>query len=108
MYVANRPQRYSEEEARQIIANVGRKALSPHSVVGDIDNGPSNWGNIVGAKALANPNGNFKIPVDSVNGIASNTIYYVNPSFAAFSLNQKNHFQALGVDFTMCSSTSCE
>jgi hypothetical protein len=100
MFAKNNPGLGGEAEVRSLVFSLGAHARNSTRVVGDRYNGPSNWGNIKGADTLADPD-QFHIPVaPAINGTAPNTIYYLNPNFIVYSINQRKYFEPLGVDFS--------
>ena len=85
-------------KARDIISVLGNKGLDINSVVGDRNNGPSNWGNVTDwGRTLPK----YNIPDRNINGTAPSTVYFYDNNAIYFSINQKNYWAALGVDMAM-------
>ncbi len=94
MYARNNP---GLEDLPGLLSSLGAKALDPASVVlWDRWNGPSNWGNIKGAEAIA------KGIKDNHRefGTAYDTVYFMRQSAVYLSVNQYRYWQSLGVDMS--------
>jgi hypothetical protein len=81
-------------DTQAFMKSLGKAALHPTNLNWDKNAAPSDWGNITGAKTLAE-----KYGIENGMGSSSkNDVYYRNGHFIIRSINQTNHWISLKVD----------